>query len=98
MNASRKTNFWPLIAATIVLAVLGLMLAGVTNCHGQQPQPSPYQGAPVFPILHRALPHYDGYPVRNWWRVQIFGLPPLGAQPQPLAPVQPYTPPLGVTP
>lgn len=63
----------------VCLAILGLAAVLVGVARGQEPyQPSPYAGAPVFPILDHALPHYPGRPIRNFWRVNVFGLPPLG--------------------
>ena len=83
----KRASAW--MQLVLAMFLLGLVSGAIVRCaNGQQPQyasPYPqspvYYGAPAFPVLD-FMPHCPGRPIRNWCRVNVFGLPPL-AQPVP---------------
>lgn len=81
-----------MFAVLIVLFLAAVTLAQApptTVAPPPWPQPPLHTNA-VFPCLDTALPHYAGAPIRNWWRVNVFGLQPLTpVQPQPFSQVPP---------
>lgn len=70
---------WIVIGVCLAILILTAVLVGAAR--GQQPVSNPYtlparSPQPVFPCLDWAVPHYPGRPIRNWCRVEVFGLPP----------------------
>lgn len=67
MSRSRPRNWWPILGVLTAIALCGLLLAGATQCNGQQPQPVPVQQPQFY-----AMPAQGPLP---WVRWQIFGRP-----------------------
>lgn len=90
MSAMYPVNWKPFLWFSLGCFVIAMCLLPLALCSGQQL--NPYGPAPGYsapqasypgPIYPRRflLPHYPGLPVRNFVRVRVWGLPPIGAQP-----------------